>query len=66
MRIGRQAIVERLLTEVVQLLLGQPTLNEGTGVETGGRVSLEKYEVAGISFRRSTPEVIPSNVVQRC
>ena len=44
---GARCRRQRLAAEVVELLLGQPALEEGAGVDPGRRVALEEDLVAG-------------------
>lgn len=47
MRIGRQTVAARLLAEVVEVLLAEPAVEEGAGVDAGGGVALDVELVAG-------------------
>ncbi len=53
MRIGRQALAADLLAEIEQLLLGEPPLEEGAGVDAGRGMALDVDEVAAVVLGRA-------------
>ena len=65
-RVGRQAAagVRQLLAEAVQLVLGQPALQERAGVDAGRRVALEEDLVAGLAVVLAAEEVVEADLVQ--
>ncbi len=65
-RVGRQAAagVRELLPEAVELLLGQPALEEGAGVHAGGGVALEEDLVAAARVVLAAEEVVEADLVQ--
>ena len=65
-RVGRQAAagVRELLPEAVQLLLGEPALEEGAGVDAGRGVALEEDLVAGLAVVLAAEEVVEADLVQ--
>ena len=67
MRVGRQpaAGVADLLAEAVELVLGQPALEEGAGVDAGGGVALEPDLVAAAGVVLAAEEVVEADLVQR-
>ena len=69
-RVGRQGQrltghdVALLLTEAVELVLGEPALEEGAGVHAGGGVSLEEDLVAAARVVGTAPEVVEADFVE--
>ncbi len=63
--VGREPVATHLLTEVVELLLGEAALEERACVVARRRVSLEVDEVATVLSRRCVPEVIEADLVER-
>jgi hypothetical protein len=49
MRIRRQATAAHFLAEVIQLVLGEPALEEGAGIDAGRGVPLDEHHVAGMA-----------------
>ena len=68
MRIRRQATtgVRHLLTEAVHLRLGEPTFEEGAGVDAGRGVTLEEDLVPAPGVVRSAEEVVEADFEQGC
>lgn len=64
MRVGRQAVAAGLLAEVVELLLGDPAVEEGAGVDAGGGVALEEDLVAAVALVLAPEEVVEAHVVE--
>src|SRR5690606_1275198 len=64
--VGGQTVAIDLLTEVVELLLGETPFEEGAGVDTGRRVSLEVDEVSTMVFTGAAEEVVEPDVVEGC
>jgi hypothetical protein len=66
-RVGGQPAtgVADLLAEAVELLLGQPALEEGTRVDAGGGVALEVDLVAAARVVLAAEEVVEAHLVQR-
>ncbi len=65
MRVGRDALAVDIAAEVVELLLGEPALEEGPRVDTWRAVSLEVDQVAAEVRARCTPEVVETDFHQR-
>jgi hypothetical protein len=67
MRVRRQAAtrVRDLLTEAVELVLGQAALDVRAGVHARGRVALEEDLVAAAGVVRPAEEVVEAHFVQR-
>ena len=67
MRVRRQAAagVRELLAEPVELVLGEPALEEGAGVDAGGGVALEVDLVAAAGVVLAAEEVVEADLVQR-
>lgn len=67
MRVGRDAVGcgRLLLTEAVELRFAQSTLEEGTGVRTGGGVALDEDLVAARGVVGAAEEVVEPDFVQR-
>ncbi len=65
-RVGRQAAagMRELLPEAVQLLLAEPALQEGAGVDAGCGMSLEKDLVAGLAVILAAEEVVEADLVE--
>ena len=65
-RVGRQAVAAELLAEAVELVGGQPALEERAGVHAGGGVALEVDLVAGdLAISVLAPEeVVPADLVE--
>src|SRR5207245_2230192 len=64
MRIAGQTVPGRLPAEVVELLLGEPTLEKGTCVDPGGRMALHEHLVAGATVGLAPEEVIEPDLVE--
>ncbi len=66
-RVRRQpaAGVRELLPEAVQLLLGEPALEERAGVHAGGGVALEEDLVAAAGVVLAAEEVVEADLVER-
>ena len=66
MRVGRQPAtrMRQLLTETVQLLLGQPSFEERAGVDPRCRVALEEDLVAGLAVVLAAEEVVEADLIQ--
>jgi hypothetical protein len=56
--------VADLLAEPVELLLGQPALEEGAGVDAGGGVALEEDLVAAAGVVLAAEEVVEADLVE--
>ena len=67
MRVGREAVARAglLLAERVEVVLGQASLDEGAGVDAGGRVALEVDLVAAAGVVLAAEEVVEAHLVQR-
>ena len=63
-RVRRQAVAARLLAEVVELLLGEPAVEEGAGVDAGGGVALDVELVAGPVGLLALEEVVEAGLVE--
>ena len=64
-RVRRQAAAVDLAAEVVEVLLGEPALEEGAGVDAGRRVTLEEHLVAGAAVALAAEEVVEADLVER-
>ena len=66
-RVGRQAAtrVGELLTETVELVLAEPTLEERAGIDARGGVTLEEDLVAPARVVLATEEVVEADLVER-
>ncbi|CAG7421621.1 hypothetical protein PICSAR35_04397 [Mycobacterium avium subsp. paratuberculosis] len=66
-RVGRQAAagVAVLLAEAVELVGGQPALQEGARVDPRGGVALDEDLVAAAGMRLAAEEVVEADFVQR-
>ena len=64
-RIRRDAVARHLLAEAEQVLLRQPALEEGAGVDARRGVALHVDQVAAVLVRRGAPEVVEADLVQR-
>ncbi len=64
-RVRRQTLAGRLPPEVVELLLGQPALEKGTGVDARCGVALDEHLVAVAAVALPAEEVIEADLVQR-
>ncbi len=62
---GEAALPRDLLAKAVELLLGEPALEEGARVDAGRRVALDVDEVAAVLLRRRTPEVVEADLVKK-
>ena len=62
-RVGRNALAVHFLTEVVQLLFGQTTFGEGTGVDARGDVTLEVDQIATVLLAASAEEVVVADFI---
>ncbi len=56
--------MRQLLAEPVELLLGQPALEERAGVDARRRVALEEHLVAGLAVVLAAEEVVEAHLVQ--
>ena len=56
---------ERLLTEVVEILLSETPLQKGSGVHAGGGVALEEDLITGTTVVLAPEEVIEAHLVER-
>jgi hypothetical protein len=65
MGIGGQALAVDLLAEVQQLLLAEPSLQEGARVNARRDMALEIDEIAAVAFARRAPEMREAGVVER-
>ena len=65
MGVAGQAPARDLLAEVVELVLGEPALDEGAGVDAGGAVALEVDEVPEAAVGLAPEEVVEADLVQR-
>ncbi len=65
MGVARQAPARDLLAEVVELVLGEPALDEGAGVDAGRGVALEVDEVAEAAVGLAAEEVVEADLVER-
>ena len=65
MGIGRQALAADFLPEVDELILAQPALEKGAGVDAGRAVALEIDEVAAVLVVGGAPEMHEAGVVER-
>ena len=64
MRVGGEPVGAHLEAEVVQLLLGEPALDEGPGVDAGGGMALEVDLVAGPAAVLPPEEVVEPHLVE--
>ena len=64
MRVRRQPVARDLLSEALQLLLGQPPLEERAGVDARRRVALHVDEVAAVAVGGRAPEVVEADLVE--
>ncbi|SBS70958.1 Arginase/agmatinase/formimionoglutamate hydrolase, arginase family [uncultured Microbacterium sp.] len=66
-RVGRDADgrLGLLLAEAVELVGGEPTLEEGPGVDAGGGVTLDEDLVAAAGVVQTPEEVVEAHFVQR-
>ena len=62
--VGAQPLAARLAPEVVQVLLGQPALEERAGVDARRRVTLEEDLVATARVVLALEEVVEAHLVQ--
>ncbi len=65
MRVRREATATNLLPEPMELILAEPSLEEGAGVDPGRRVPLHVDEVARVLGGARAPEVVEADLVQR-
>ncbi len=56
--------MRELLPEAVELTLGQPALEEGTGIDPGRGVALEVDVVAAAGVVATAEEVVEADLVQ--
>src|SRR2546425_4752773 len=63
-RIRRQALLERLAAEVVEISLAEPPFEEGPGVDAGAGVTLEEDLVARGAVVLAAEEVVEADLVQ--
>ncbi len=63
--IAGQPVAAHLVAEVVELLLGQPALDEGAGVDAGRRVPLEEDLVPEAAVGLAAEEVVEADLVER-
>ena len=64
-RVRRQPVAADLAAEVVELLLGEPALEERPGVDAGRGVALEVDVVAGEAVVLAAEEVVEAHLVER-
>ena len=64
-RIGREAAAVDLLPEAVQVVLGEPSLEECARVDTRRRVALHVDEIAAVVLRARPPEMVEADLVER-
>ncbi len=64
MRIGRQAVAGRFLTELVHLLFADSSFEEGARINPGGGVALEIHQIAAMRVGLAVEEMIECDVVQ--
>ena len=64
-RVGAQPAPGDLLAEAEQVLLAEPALEEGAGVDAGRGVALHVDEVAPVLLARRVPEVVEADLVER-
>ena len=64
MRVRRQAVAARLLPEAVEVRLGQPSVEEGAGVDAGGGVALDVELVAAARALLAAEEVLEAGLVE--
>ena len=57
--------VRDLLAETVELVLGETTLEESSGVDAGGGVALEEHLVATAGVIGTAEEVVEAHLVER-
>ena len=65
MWVGGQAVAVDLLTEIIELLLTDATLEEGARVNAGGRVALKVNEVSFVVLVWPAKEIVETDVVER-
>ncbi len=63
-RVRRQTVAAGLLAEVVQVLLAEPAVEEGAGVDAGGGVALDVELVPGAVALLALEEVVEAGLVQ--
>ncbi len=63
-RVARQSLARDLLPEVVELVLGEPALDEGAGVDAGRGVSLEVDEVPEPPVGLAPEEMVEADFVE--
>ena len=63
-RVRRQAVPTGLPPEVVQLLFGEPALQEAARIDARRRVPLVEDHVAGVVVGRAPEEVVEADLVQ--
>ena len=64
-RIRGEALAVNVLAEMEELLFRDVAHQEGAGVNTRNRVTLEKNHVATVVFVLTTPEPVETDVIQR-
>ena len=64
-RVRAQPALGDLLAEAEQVLLAEPALEEGAGVDARRRVALDVDEVAAVLLARRVPEVVEADLVER-
>ena len=64
-RVAGQPVAADLETEVVELLVSQPPLDVGAGIDAGRGVALEVHLVAGGAVVLAPEEVVEADLVQR-
>ena len=64
MRIAREPAAADLHPEAPQLLLGDPPLEIGAGVDAGARMALHVDQVAAVAVGRRVPEVVEAGLIQ--
>src|SRR5262245_4921695 len=65
MRVGREAGAVSFLAKVLELLLAEPPLDKGAGIDSRRRMSLHVNEVTAVLFRWSPPEVAEADIIER-
>ena len=58
MRVGRESLAANLLAEMVELLLADSPLQEGSGVNPRRAVALEHDQIAAVGLAGGTEEMI--------
>src|SRR6266576_3304990 len=66
MRVRRYALAVAFLAEVLELLVGKPSLDVGASVDPRCDMALHIDQVAAVIAPRTAPEVTEADVVQQC